>query len=336
MTPKEVVTRSIEFRRPARLAINGFGPLNDTDGIGYDRIMPPQANGQEGVDQFLCRWEKTATKNMGQVKGHPLLDLAAMKDFPWPDGTDPRRYEVTVKQLAELQADPIRRDKYVFMGIGFVLWERMHMLHGFENCMVDLMDDSPALHELADRILDYNIATIRSMHRVCGSAIQGFTCTEDWGTQLDLHISPELWRRFFFDRYKKMFAAIHECGWHVWVHSCGKINKALPMFIEAGLDVINMQQPLTNGIEEIGSQFAGRLCFETLCDIQMTLPGGDRAAIAAQARELLRHWATPDGGFILGDYGDPVGIGTAAETKQFMLESFQSIDPYAHGAGFWK
>ena len=333
MTPREVVTRAVEFRRPGRLPVRGYGEASDFTGVGYERIKPPQAGDDPLVDQWLCRWGKTDQPNMGQVKGHPLDDLAGMKDFPWPDGDDPRRYENVPQRLAELDANDDERDKYVTTGIFMILWERMHSLHGFENCMLDLMDDRAAIHELADRIVAYDLAVIRNMHRLCGDAIQGFSFTEDWGTQIDLHVSPELWRRFFFPRYRRIFDAIHEAGWHVWMHSCGKINKAIAGLIEAGCDVINMQQPRTNGIAEIGGQFAGRICFETLCDIQKTLPEGDRERITEEAEALLRNWGTPEGGFVLGDYGDHTAIGTAPETKQFMLDTFRRIDPYAGGGG---
>jgi hypothetical protein len=39
-------------------------------------------------------------------------------------------------------------------------------------------------------------------------------------------------------------------------------------------------------------------------------------------------WGTPDGGFILGDYGDHRAIGTLPETKNFMLETFRRLDPW--------
>lgn len=329
MTPREVVTRAIEFRRPDRLPINGFGDLSDCDSIGSDPVRPPQAGDDPLVDEWLCRWVRSDAPNMGQVTGHPLEDLAAMKDFPWPDGDDPLRYAKVPQRLAELQADPKRCRKYIRTDIFMILWERMHSLHGFADCMMDLADDRPEIHELADRILAFDIAKVRNMHRLCGKAIQGFIFSEDWGTELDLQISPQLWRRFFLPRYKKLFGVIHECGWHVWMHSCGKINKAIPMLIEVGLDVINMQQPQTNGIEEIGGAFAGKICFETLCDIQKTLPTGDPSRIEAEAEALLRHWGTPDGGFILGDYGDHAALGARPETKQFMLETFRRLDPYA-------
>jgi len=108
-------------------------------------------------------------------------------------------------------------------------------------------------------------------------------------------ISPELFRRFFQPRYRRLFKVIHECGWHVWMHSCGKINKAIGPLIEAGLDVVNMQQPRTNGIEEIGREYAGKITFETLCDIQMTLPAGDREQIVREAEQLMHTWGTAEG-----------------------------------------
>jgi len=328
MIPREVVTRAIEFTGPDRLAINGYGDASDVVGVPHAEVRPPQAAGDPLTDQWLCRWGKTDAPNMGQVKGHPLEDLAGMKDFPWPDADDPRRYADVPRALEEIAADPARRDKYAVTSIFMILWERMHSLHGFENCMVDLMEDAPALHELADRILEFDLGVVRNMHRIAGPRIQGFSFTEDWGTELDVHISPDLWRRFFFPRYVRLFAAIHDCGWHVWMHSCGKINKFIPGLIEAGADVLNMQQPRTNGIDEIGRRFAGRICFESLCDIQKTLPAGNKAEIVAEAEHLLRAWATPAGGFILGDYGDHAAIGADPDVKLFMVDAFRRHDPY--------
>ena len=84
MTPREIVTRAIEFRRPARLPINGFGPVSDVTWVGYEQVKPAQAQADPALDQWMCRWQKTETPNMGQVKGHPLEDLSGMRDFPGP------------------------------------------------------------------------------------------------------------------------------------------------------------------------------------------------------------------------------------------------------------
>ena len=91
--------------------------------------------------------------------------------------------------------------------------------------------------------------------------------------------------------------------------------------------MINLQQPLALGIEEIGERFAGKICFSSLCDIQHTLPFKGPDEIRTEARMLLGNWATSKGGFILSDYGDGVAIGVGPETKQVMMDGFlqQSI-----------
>ncbi len=331
MTPRENMKRALEFRGPERLPVNGYGETSDTAWIGAAQIKPPQAQDDPTLDQWLCQWHKTDQPNMGQVRGHPLEDLARLEDYPWPDGTDARRFEHIPAALDALDADPASAGKYRITSIFMLLWERMHTLHGFENCMIDLMDDTPAIHELADRLVQYDIDIIQGVYNVAGNRIDAFNFSEDWGTQIDLHISPQLWTRFFLPRYKKIFGAARDCGWHVWMHSCGKVNRIIPGLIEAGLTLINLQQPTALGIEEIGRQFAGRITFETLCDIQKTLPRGDRAEITAQARQLMTTWGTPAGGFVLGDYGDHKAIGAQPQTKQFMLDTFLRLDPWKHG-----
>jgi len=329
MTPRENMKAAIDFRCPERLPIQGYGENSDTFWLMPEDAKP--AGTSPGCDQWSCRWERTHMANMGQVKGHPIASWDDYKTYCFPDVNDPRRYASVAQRLTELNAHPVNGPKYRITAIFMLLWERLQSLHGFENCMIDIVEDNSQIHELADRLTDYNIAFIKNMHRLCGSHIDAFNFSEDWGTETDLMMSPAHFRSFFLPRYKKIFKAAHDCGWHVWMHSCGKVNRAIPMLIEAGLNIINLQQPLALGIDEIGRDFAGKIAFESLCDIQKTLPKGDRAEIAAQAKQLVRQWGTPQGGFILGDYGDENAIGVDPSLKTFMRQSFQQNDPWKNG-----
>ena len=152
--------------------------------------------------------------------------------------------------------------------------------------------------------------------------------TDDWGTQQAAFISMDLWRDFFFPRYKRIFDAMHEGGQDVWVHSCGKVNEIIQGYIDAGVDAVNLQQPRALGIEKVGKAFAGKICFQSLCDIQHTLPFKGPEEIRREARLLLERWGTEDGGFILSDYGDGAAIGVALDKKQIMLDAFLEADPW--------
>jgi hypothetical protein len=210
-----------------------------------------------------------------------------------------------------------------------LLFERMPALCGFENTLVALRREREQIETLADRIVEFDLGIIENISSRFPGRIQGFNFTDDWGTQQALIINPNLWQEFFRPRYERIFSAIHAAGWHVWMHSCGKITSILSSLIEIGVNVIEPQQPRVLGIEDIGSQFRGKVCFASLCDIQHTLPFASEAEIRAEAELLLEHWATPEGGFILIDYGDGAAIGVSLESKQVMLEAFLKADPWS-------
>jgi len=211
---------------------------------------------------------------------------------------------------------------YLRTGIFMLLFERIHGLRGFENTMADFYLEREKVDKLADRIVEFGIQIIKNISSRFPGMLDGFSFTDDWGTELALIINPVLWREFFKPRYKRIFDAAHEAGWHVWMHSCGKVNEILGDLCDIGCEVVNLQQPRALGIEEVGKKYAGKLCFETLCDIQHTLPFQDDAAIEAEAKLLMDCWGTADGGFILSDYGDGAAIGVPADKKQIMYDAF--------------
>ena len=323
MSSYEVVRRAIEFDRPDRLPVR-FDWLGITDvrSVPWNQIGTGNNAERRSLDEWGCGWERTDIQNMGQVKGHPLQDWSALDSFRFPDPDTPAFYE-GMEQFFEVE-----EEIYRCTGIFMLLFERMHALRGFENTLLDLYADPERIGWLADRIVDFDLGIIRNIHERFGNRIQGFGFTDDWGTERDLFISPELWAAFFKPRYKRIFYACHAQGWHVWMHSCGKVNDIIEPLIDIGLNVINLQQPRALGIEEIGARYRGRICFESLCDIQHTLPFKGATEIREEAHLLLEQWATPEGGFILSDYGDANAIGVAFDTKEIMLEAFRHADPW--------
>ena len=324
MTSYEVVRRAVEFQTPDRLPIrfNSLG-LSDIHDVGWNQIGTGDHSRLRTLDEWGCTWERSATTaNMGQVKGHPLADWRSLDHYRWPDPDDPAFYTGMEQRFAGSDG------KYVMTSIFMLLFERMHALHGFENTLTGLILERERMEMLADRILEFDLAIIANIARRFPGQIHGFNFTDDWGTQQALIVRPSLWRDFFQQRYTRLFAAMHANGWHVWMHSCGKVNAILENLLEAGVNVVNLQQPRALDISAVGRQFRGRLCFESLCDIQHTLPFKSPSEIEAEARLLLAEWAAPEGGFVLSDYGDGRAIGVPLDTKKIMLQAFLQADPW--------
>ena len=323
MTSYEIVRRAVEFARPERIAIR-FAELgvNDTYELGPGTAADWQPRAP-GADEWGCVWEKPPENsgiiNMGQPKGHPLTSLDRMDDIPWPEPKDDARYAPIEAALANAG------ERYVIAGVAFTLFERMHFLRGMPELFVDMCERPKQVHELAERVVQFPIEVARELGRRFRGRVHGMTMTDDWGTQQACFLSLPMWRQFFKDRYRRVFRAIHDAGMHAWMHSCGHVNDVIGEWIDCGLDVVNLQQPRNLGIEEIGRRYRGRICFETVCDIQQTLPHADERAIREEAALLLKHWATPEGGFVLSDYGDGAAIGVPLETKRTMLQVFAEL-----------
>ena len=320
----EVVQRALEFQGPDRLPVrfDSLG-MSDIAFVNWNQVYPGDDTGlrDTSIDHWGCLWVRTEVANMGQIKMHPLAQWSALDLYQWPDPDDPAFYEGMEEQFTSVEG------KYVLIGYFMLLFERMWALRGFDNILVDLLMERERAEMLADRIVDFALRWIEQISSRFPGQIHGVHFSDDWGTQQALMIRPDLWREFFKPRYKRMVDAMHQAGWHAWMHSDGKINDIIEDLVEIGVDSVQLQQPRLVGIEEIGQRFSGRINLESVCDIQQTLPFMGAEEIREEARLLMQHWAAPNGGFVLTDYGGDA-IGVAAWKKQVMLEAFLEADPW--------
>lgn len=324
MEPREIVQRAIEFRTPPRLPfwqnIVPCVPNDVCDCWEMDRGKRGWFFDHAVEDDWGCAWAVTSTKkNMGQVVAHPLSDWSKLDSYRPPNPRDPFYFERIGPILAEAG------DRYAVVTCHFNLMERLHMLRGFPQTLADFYDEPAKVEKVLDIILEFKLATLDELHRRFGDRIHGLFFTDDWGTQKGTFISRRMFEHFFLERYRTLVKAAHGNGWHFMLHSCGRINDFVPCFLDVGVDVLNMQQPQAYGIEELGRQYAGKVCFLTTADIQATMPSGDLERIRSEVRQLVQHWSTPKGGFIVFNYGFDEAIGTTAEATRAMFEEFGAM-----------
>lgn len=145
-------------------------------------------------------------------------------------------------------------------------------------------------------------------------------------------ISPDKWREIWKPRYARVFGACHDAGLITLMHSCGYIVDILDDLIEAGLDVIQMDQQENMGLEVLGNRFGGRICFWCPVDIQNMMCRGSLDDIRAYCRKLASLLGRDNGGYIAKWYADPVGAGHSEEAIQAMCEEFMQINHEKMGA----
>lgn len=322
MTSRERVEKAIAFQNPDRVPVHcpSLG-VSDLHWVRYGVAQGWQPS-VPGEDEWGCIWETTGN-DMGQLKGHPLARGYHGARGQWVNFPDPHargRFDALREQTHKAEG------RYVLADCSFTLFERMCALRGMENLLQDFYLAPEQVHELAERVLAVQMGFVEGYARNGGHRIDGVFLTDDWGMQDRPFVSLDVFREFFKPRYQRLFDFIHSAGWHVWFHTCGRVNDFLEEFITIGCDVLHLEQPRLLGIEEIGRRCAGRVCFAATCDIQRTLPLKTPDEVRAEARLLLRSWGTPSGGFIGVEYEAPDPLAIPVENLRAMGEEWLRRD----------
>lgn len=323
---REIVQAAVNFQNPERLPLRLPSlKMDDTFSISKNENFDSGLNGK--IDEWSCVWEQTEMENMGQVKKHPIEDLRQIEELVLPN----YKLDSYYNGVSDKIYDAYKNQKYTTFGIFMILFERMHAVCGFENVLMGLLTEKEYCGKLADMILNTQIEMVYECQNRFGNELNAFTMTEDWGTQQAAFVSMDLWYDFFAPRYKKLFDIMHAGGQDVWVHSCGKVNEIIQGFIDVGADVVNLQQPRALGIKEVGDRYRGKISFESLADIQKTLPTEDEKRIFADAEDLGKNWMMPEGGFIFSDYGEGKAIGATEKAKISMYKAFSKVSKEIYG-----
>jgi uroporphyrinogen-III decarboxylase len=154
---------------------------------------------------------------------------------------------------------------------------------------------------------------------------------DDWGLQDRLMISPEKWRDIWKPAYAEVYKAAHEAGMLTFLHSCGHIVDILDDLIEAGLDVIQMDQQVNMGLDLLSERFKGRIAFWCPVDIQAIMCNHTLDEIRAYCHEIFEKLGSKEGGFLPKWYGDPVGAGHSEEAVNAMCEEFLKLSQEIYG-----
>jgi len=158
------------------------------------------------------------------------------------------------------------------------------------------------VHAIYSRQVDIALSNLaRLAERVRENVDAIFLCGTDFGTQAGTFCSAATFRDLWLPYYKKMIDWIHgHTPWKVFKHSCGSVDRFIPLMIEAGFDILNPVQCSAANMspEHLKSAYGDRITFwGGGVDTQKTLPFGTPDQVRAEVRHRCEVFA-PGGGFV--------------------------------------
>lgn len=262
-------------------------------------------------DQFGVRWNRAIDKDIGNVCNR-LITAENLGTYRFPDPDDPTRYAAYADAVKE------KGERFLLANLGFSLFERAWTLVGMEELLMAMVSDKRFVHDLLDRILQFNL---RIIERACAFDIDAMMFGDDWGMQTGVMMGPRLWREFIRPRIQQMYGLVKSKGKFVFIHSCGKVDELFPDLIECGLDVFNPFQPEVMDVFEVKRQYGNHLSFFGGISTQRTLPYSTVEQVKEEVRHLLRV-AGQGGGYIAAPAHDIPGD-ARPENIVAMLEVLQ-------------
>lgn len=158
------------------------------------------------------------------------------------------------------------------------------------------------VHAIFDRQTTVAVENLtRIAAAVSGNVDILFLCGTDFGTQTSSFCSAKTFRDLWLPYYKRLCDwARANTPWKIFKHSCGSVERFLPAFIEAGIDILNPVQCSAAGMEaeHLKAAFGDRLVFwGGGTDTQKLLPFGTPHDVREQVLSRCKVFGE-GGGFV--------------------------------------
>jgi len=216
-----------------------FGPYKKGE-KDFDELTRDYQKG-EYTDEWGCHWRNLEDGLVGIVVKGPLENWQALDSFKPPDPGE----QTALKH-------------------GF-LFMRLFYLRGFENMILDMVNEDPRLLKLIKILEDYNMTIVKNCIKEGGDILW---TGEDLGSQDRLMITPKYWRKYIKPSYKKLFGTARDAGLQIYLHSDGHILEIVDDLIECGVTILN-PQIRANTLEGLVKVCKGKVCINLDLDRQL-------------------------------------------------------------------
>lgn len=262
LNQRENTLRTLHHQRPEYLGVdmNMIFPreIKDNvargfvnDGLPFDPVR--EAGGQ---DMFGVTWVyEPAARGSMVMPGNPVLEeIEEWKEkIPVPN-LDEIDWE-SVGQRCRKLIDPNRlTGTMVFSGY----FERLISVLDFENAAMTMIDEDAEadVRSFFEMLTRYYCDLFPRLRKYCG--IDLITFHDDWGHQLSSFFSVDTCRELILPYLKRIVAACHENGMLFELHCCGKVERLVPLMVEAGIDKWDGQQ--INDLWGLQKAWGDKLC----------------------------------------------------------------------------
>ena len=182
------------------------------------------------------------------------------------------------------------------------LFEQCHFLMGFEDTLANFYEHPQEMHELIDYLTEFRLKYAKLLiDKLQPDAILSH---DDWGAKEALFMSPEMWREFFKEPYRKIYQYIRSRGVVAIHHADSYLAPIVEDMAEIGIQVWQGVLP-ENDIPALQARLKGSMVLMGGIGAAIDRPDSTQEEIRAYVKDVLAT-CCPGGHFIpCITYGGP-------------------------------
>lgn len=260
-------------------------------------------------------------KNVAVTVHYALAQAETVEDieaYPMPDFLAKYRWEHVKREVDELH----RRELAAMGAMSMTLFEVAWGVRGFENFLMDMIDNKEMARTLLDRITDIRCEMARIFVK---AGVDVLRLGDDVGTERGMMIGRGTWAEWLKPRLASVIRAAREIRPDILVfyHSDGDCRDVIPELIEIGVNILNPIQPECMDPAEIKRLYGDKLAFWGTIGTQRTMPFGTTDDVE---REVITRIETVGrgGGLLLG----PSHLLQDEVPWDNVLAFFKAVDEY--------
>ncbi|MBQ7446560.1 MAG: uroporphyrinogen decarboxylase (URO-D), partial [Eubacterium sp.] len=212
------------------------------------------------------------------------------------------------------------------MGTG--VFEQLHMLMTFEDTLCNLILYPDEIKEMIEVIAEYRMTyfklIVENLHP------QLIISHDDWGSNAQLFMEPDMWREYFKETYRRFYDYLHENDIIVMHHSDSFCEPIAEDMADIGVDIWQGVLP-SNDIVGLTERLNGRMALMGGWDSAVDREDATEEEIRRETRRACDEYGHLKMFIPSITYGDPFGT-IYPKTKGIVVDEVNryNLEKYGH------
>ncbi|MHA1298992.1 MAG: uroporphyrinogen decarboxylase family protein [Candidatus Helarchaeota archaeon] len=250
----------------------------------------------------------------GGIMTPELLD-----EWGFPNPLDPTRLAI-VDHALEINKD----NKVFLMVMPGGMFECLYEAVGLEKFFYYIYDNPSFIR----RLFDLQKKFLIEIGKYCiDKGTECIVLGDDSAYKSGPMMSPKLFEKYLFPRYREICNAFHKRGAKVLLHSDGDTHMLIDGWIKAGIDAIHPWEPPMMNLKEAKEKWGDKVCICGNVDCGITLVYGPKQRIIDEVKKCIED-AAEGGGYMLSS-SNSIHFGVPIKNYEIMIEAGRKYGVYS-------